>query len=132
MDKNAIIEAYSTIAAINGLRQVRDNVFVNDLGVEYYLDKYGFHTINQFNNSKVINLIDRAINYWNAIQQIAMAGEPVGKKTKKYLRNMLTLEKRSDAEKIQFIKEYLDHHVEQAEKVITKLQSITDLYKPKS
>lgn len=45
--------AFEIIAKVNGLIQIKDNIFKCVEGKKYYLDKFGFHPVETYNSKEV-------------------------------------------------------------------------------
>jgi len=51
------INAYTIIADILGLKNTRDNIYIDTNGNKYFLDRLGFHSVNQFDNQTIQAII---------------------------------------------------------------------------
>ncbi len=131
MDKQKLIDAYAEIASVNDLVQVRNNVFVNTTGVEFYLDKYGFHTITKYNNTTVVALIEKLQHYNTTAKNLSVFAEVIGKKSKTRLRQILSSKQLTYDEKLNLIWEYIDTHFEEIASIIDKALLIEDKFKLK-
>lgn len=131
MDKTTLRNAYITIGEANGLTYVRPNVFVNDIGIEFYLDKYGFHTITKYNNTTVIAYIEKVRRCSNNIQNLSINNDVIGKKSKTKLRHILSDDNLTTEEQLTAVWEYLDKSYEEAELVANKVSAIEKQYKNK-
>jgi len=131
MNKEQLIDAYSLLASSNNLTQVRNNVFVNTAGVEFYLDKYGFHTITKYNNTTVVRLIEKLQHYNTTAKNLSVFAEVVGKKSKTRIRQILSIKTLTSDEKLNLIWEYIDTPVEEIARIIDQALLIEDKFKVK-
>jgi len=131
MNKEQLIDAYSLLASSNNLTQVRNNVFVNTAGVEFYLDKYGFHTITKYNNTTVVRLIEKLQHYNTTAKNLSVFAEVVGKKSKTRIRQILSIKTLTSDEKLNLIWKYIDTPVEEIARIIDQALLIEDKFKVK-
>jgi len=113
------MNAYSIIADILKLRNTKDNIYVGQDGGRYYLDRFGFHSVNQFDNQTIndvikennklrlrISDIDTMIERENAKinneQKILL-----GKKHKKTILSLINSRILNDKQKLHNIEHYL-------------------------
>lgn len=105
------MDAYDIIADILHLANVKDNIYIDDNNNKFYRDNYGFHTTNQLANIQLLDvkvLEERAETINRRTREVIQREiDIIGKRSKKYIRNIATATRMTDAEKIQYIIEYL-------------------------
>jgi len=121
--------AYILIGEANDLTYVRDNIFINKFGIEFYLDSYGFHTVIRYNNVKVTKLIDKLHQYNRSMKNVSTYGDILGKKSKNKIRQILSTKELSTNEKIKLIWEYIDIPVQETNNILKGVTVIENEYK---
>jgi hypothetical protein len=109
--------AYKVLKEVLGLRHIKDNIFEDQEGKKFYLDRYGFHTAIQVANlslEKVQQMQGQAKqakdNAENMKRQYkAMQVDILGKKSKKYLNSLLNNGRYTAQEKVKIAIEYLSN-----------------------
>ena len=117
-----------TVGEANGLKHIKDNIFVNEKGVRYYLDTYGFHTVNQLYNSRLISLTHKVLNLALRITNLEKNFTVVGKKTRQSLRRITNNTELTPFDKVKLIKEYLDAPYDEAEMLVNELEYVESMY----
>jgi len=116
------------IGEANSLKHIKDNIFVNEKGVRYYLDTYGFHTVNQLYNSRLISLTHKVLNLALRITNLEKNFTVVGKKTRQSLRRITNNTELTPFDKVKLIKEYLDAPYDEAEMLVNELEYVESMY----
>jgi len=105
MTKHEIVTAFDIIADINKLEKVEGttNIFTDEDGVRYYLDRYGFHTVMQFSNHKLLQQERKLAIIYNSIIGSVVPSELMGKKTRSNIRAILANHALNEEQKLSSI-----------------------------
>jgi len=106
---------YGVLAKILGLKYIKENIYKNDKGIKYFLNKYGFHTISQY-DSPTVDKAERQIKTLEEKRETLARREKhldqrekdlLNKKSKRVCINILSDNLLSDKEKVEMIANYL-------------------------
>ena len=130
MTKQDIITAFDVIAMINNLTKVDGtiNIYVDPSGVRFYLDKYGFHTVNQFSNHKLQQQQVKLHMLYSTIVGSVIPKELLGKKTKGNLRTILESSTLTNDQKISSIVSIVYHIEPQEIRIKDRLEELLSRY----
>ena len=99
----ALNKVFSVVRWGNSLKHVKENLYVDERGVTYYLDKMGFHTAIQYSNletEKKHLQLDKLIRKYDFLIDDDVL-------SKKKIKKILAVYHLKDSDKIILIKQYL-------------------------